>query len=75
MSYISITGLKPKGLIGFFRFWRFAIPSFEQTKNAKGIQAITRKERITNSKAPQIICFCFNRLFTTRQSTIFIFPV
>jgi hypothetical protein len=38
MSYISITGLKPKGLLGFFRFWRFAIPSFELAKKAKGIQ-------------------------------------
>jgi hypothetical protein len=36
--YISITGLKPKGFISFFKFWRLAIPSFNQAKNAKGIQ-------------------------------------
>ena len=34
--HISITGLKPKGLMGFFRFWRLAIPSFSQAKTAKG---------------------------------------
>lgn len=38
MHYISITGLKPKGLFSFFRFWRLAIPSFEQARKAKGIQ-------------------------------------
>lgn len=37
MSYISITGLKPKGIISFFKFWTLAIPSFEQAKKAKGI--------------------------------------
>jgi heme-degrading monooxygenase HmoA len=36
MPYISITGLKPKGLFSFFRFWRLAIPSFEQARKAKG---------------------------------------
>jgi hypothetical protein len=35
--YISITGLKPKGIIGFFRFWRLAIPSFAQAQTANGI--------------------------------------
>ncbi|MBM3938914.1 MAG: hypothetical protein FJ333_09735 [Sphingomonadales bacterium] len=35
--YISITGLKPKGIIGFFRFWRLAIPSFAQAQTAPGI--------------------------------------
>ncbi len=34
--YVSITGLKPKGLIGFFRFWTLAIPAFQQAQNAKG---------------------------------------
>ena len=38
MSYISITGLKPKGIISFFKFWRLAIPSFEQARKAKGIE-------------------------------------
>lgn len=35
--YISITGLKPKGIISFFRFWRLAIPSFAQAQTANGI--------------------------------------
>ena len=35
--HISITGLKPKGILGFVRFWMHAIPSFNQAKNAKGI--------------------------------------
>jgi hypothetical protein len=34
--YISITGLKPKGILGFFKFWMLAIPSFNQAKTAKG---------------------------------------
>ena len=34
--YISITGLKPKGFKGFFRFWLHAIPSFRQAQTAKG---------------------------------------
>lgn len=38
MHYISITGLKHKGIFSFFRFWRLAIPSFEQARKAKGIQ-------------------------------------
>ncbi len=36
--YISITGLKPKGFVSFFKFWRLAIPSFNQANKAKGIQ-------------------------------------
>jgi hypothetical protein len=35
--YISITGLKPKGIIGFIKFWRLAIPSFTQAQSADGI--------------------------------------
>lgn len=34
--YVSITGLKPKGFIGFLRFWTLAIPSFRQAQTAKG---------------------------------------
>ena len=34
--HISITGLKPKGLWGFIRFWTLAIPSFGEAKSAKG---------------------------------------
>ncbi len=36
--YISITGLKPKGFIAFFKFWTLAIPSFRQAQTAKGNQ-------------------------------------
>lgn len=35
--YISITGLKPKGFLGFLRFWRLAIPSFNQARSSDGI--------------------------------------
>ncbi len=35
--HISITGLKPKGLFGFFKFWSLAIPSFQEAKKAEGI--------------------------------------
>ena len=34
--YVSITGLKPKGILGFIKFWRLAIPSFRQAQTAKG---------------------------------------
>jgi hypothetical protein len=34
--HISITGLKPKGLRGFIKFWTLAIPSFGEAKSAKG---------------------------------------
>lgn len=34
--HISITGLKPKGIIGFVRFWMLAIPSFNESTSAKG---------------------------------------
>jgi hypothetical protein len=34
--YLSITGLKPKGIWGFIRFWTLAIPSFSEAKSAKG---------------------------------------
>jgi len=34
--YISITGLKPKGLRGFFKFWTLAVPSFNQARTAQG---------------------------------------
>lgn len=38
MAYISITGLKPKGVISFLCFWFLAIPTFEQAKKSKGIK-------------------------------------
>jgi len=34
--HISITGLKPKSLWGFIKFWTLAIPSFGEAKSAKG---------------------------------------
>ena len=34
--HISITGLKPKGIYGFIKFWTLAIPSFGEAKSAKG---------------------------------------
>ncbi len=36
MMHISITGLKPKGILSYFRFWTLAIPSFRQAQTAKG---------------------------------------
>ena len=35
-QYISITGLKPKGILSFIKFWRLAIPSFQQAQKAEG---------------------------------------
>ena len=34
--HISITGLKPKGIWGYIKFWTLAIPSFGEAKSAKG---------------------------------------
>jgi len=34
--YVSITGLKPKGFLGFIKFWTLAIPSFRQAQTVKG---------------------------------------
>lgn len=34
--YVSITGLKPKSLRAYFRFWILAIPSFNQARAARG---------------------------------------
>ncbi len=34
--YISITGLKPKGILAYFKFWKLAIPSFQQAITANG---------------------------------------
>jgi hypothetical protein len=35
--YISITGLKPKGLIGWIRFWTLTIPASKNAQKADGI--------------------------------------
>lgn len=34
--HISITGLKSKGIFGFFLFWRYAIPSLRKAQTADG---------------------------------------
>ena len=41
--YISLTGLKPKNLVSFFRFWRYAVPSFRQAQTAKGNISLSAK--------------------------------
>lgn len=41
--YISLTGLKPKNFISFFRFWRYAVPSFRQAQTAKGNLSLSAK--------------------------------
>jgi hypothetical protein len=35
--YISVTGLKPKGLIGWIRFWALTIPASKDAQMAEGI--------------------------------------
>ena len=35
--YVSVTGLKPKGLIGWIRFLTLTIPASKDAQNAKGI--------------------------------------
>jgi hypothetical protein len=35
--YVSITGLKPKGILGFIQFLRHAVPSKIQAESAPGI--------------------------------------
>ena len=34
--YVSLTQLRPKGVISFFRFWLLAAPSFRQANSARG---------------------------------------
>ena len=34
--YVSITGLKPKGLWGLIKFWTLAVPTFREAQVAKG---------------------------------------
>ena len=41
--YISLTQLKPKGILSYFRFWVLAIPSFRQAQIAKGSLSVTAK--------------------------------
>ena len=35
--YVSVTGLKPKGLIGWIIFWALTIPASKDVKKTKGI--------------------------------------
>ena len=34
--YVSVTGLKPKGLIGWIRFWTLTIPASKDAQKADG---------------------------------------
>jgi hypothetical protein len=34
--HISITGLKPKGILSYIKFWMLAIPTFRQAQTAAG---------------------------------------
>ncbi len=34
--YVSVTGLKTKGFVGWIRFWMLAIPSFRAAQKAEG---------------------------------------
>jgi hypothetical protein len=35
--YVSVTGLKPKGLIGWLRFWVLTIPASMNAQKAEGV--------------------------------------
>ena len=35
--YVSITGLKPKDIIGWIRFWAYTIPASKDAQKANGI--------------------------------------
>ena len=35
--YVSVTGLKPKGLTGWIRFWILTIPASKDAQKAEGI--------------------------------------
>ena len=35
--YISVTGLKPRGLMGWLRFWVLTIPASRHAQNAEGV--------------------------------------
>ncbi|MDA9558604.1 hypothetical protein N9R86_01545 [Alphaproteobacteria bacterium] len=41
MIYVSVTGIKPKGLVGWIRFLILTIPASKNAQKAKGI-LITR---------------------------------
>jgi hypothetical protein len=35
--YVSVTGIKPKGLIGWIRFWVLTIPASKAAQKAEGV--------------------------------------
>lgn len=35
--YVSVTGLKPKGFMGWIRFWVLTIPASRHARNAEGV--------------------------------------
>jgi len=35
--YVSVTGVRPKGFIGWVRFWLFTIPASKAAQNADGV--------------------------------------
>ena len=37
IMYVSVTGLKPKGLTGWIRFWKLTIPASKDAQKADGI--------------------------------------
>lgn len=41
--YISLTQLKPKGIISFFKFWVLAAPAFGQAQKSKGNLSVDAK--------------------------------
>ena len=43
--HISVTGLKPKGLIGWIRFWILTIPAAKDAQKANGILHCVFKSR------------------------------
>jgi hypothetical protein len=47
--YISLTQLKPKGVLSYFRFWVLAIPTFRQAQTANGSLSVSAK-RVNGSQ-------------------------
>jgi len=42
--YVSITGLKPKSIWSYLLFWRHAVPSLSQAKQAEGLISVDVKK-------------------------------
>ena len=43
--YVSVTGLKTKGMISWIRFWALAIPAFRAAQTAKGARFVRTQIR------------------------------